>query len=374
MILRTLVLAAALVANVGAQDVTLDTDGFQRAVSGSPINLPADHASHPATRTEWWYLTGPLRTESGKLFGFQATWFRRGYVRDVDGARSPLAVRDIMLFHGGLSDVENETLYFSDELSRAYGPWAGASTERLDVRLFGNTLVALDDEAQSAKLTMRAEDVVLDLDLDLGASTILYHGEEPGLSIKGPERGQASWYYSMPRIGVAGTISWPDGRAERVTGRAWMDQEWGSSQLSGDQAGWDWFSVAFDDGTDLMLYGMRLKAGGLDATSSGSVGVPGKPARHLTREEFTFRPTGAWTSDVTGATYPSGWILEVPSADLVVTVTPTFPDQEALSPGSTRVTYWEGLCRYEGIRAGQPIVGEGYVELVGYDGEFVERL
>ena len=30
--------------------------------------------------------------------------------------------------------------------------------------------------------------------------------------------------------------------------------------------------------------------------------------------------------------------------------------------------------RYEGTRRGQPIVGEGYVELVGYDGGFVERL
>ena len=102
--------------------------------------------------------------------------------------------------------------------------------------------------------------------------------------------------------------------------------------------------------------------------------VPGAEPRHLTLDEFSFRATDTWTSPHSGATYPSGWVLEVPSEDLVVTVTPLFRDQEAQSPGSTRVTYWEGLCRYEGTRRGEPIVGEGYVELVGYDGEFVERL
>lgn len=367
-----LVLAASLVTPTDDPPVELDEAGFQRAVSGYTIDLPADHASHPDTRTEWWYLTGPLRTETGRLFGFQATWFRRAYTRDVDAERSPLAVRDIMLFHGGFSDVENEQLHFGDELSRAYGPWAGAATDTLDVRLFDNTLVATSDGA--AELSMHAADVRLDLELDLAASTVLFHGEEPGLSIKGAERGQASWYYSMPRIGVTGTVTWPDGSSEAVTGRAWMDQEWGSSQLSDGQAGWDWFSVAFDDGTDLMLYGMRLKEGGLDATSSGTVLVPGGEARHLAKSDFSFRATDTWTSPHSGATYPSGWVLEVPSEDLVVTVTPLFRDQEAQSPGSTRVTYWEGLCRYEGTRRGQPIVGEGYVELVGYDGEFVERL
>jgi len=28
--------------------------------------------------------------------------------------------------------------------------------------------------------------------------------------------------------------------------------------------------------------------------------------------------------------------------------------------------YWEGLCAFSGRRAGQPVSGAGYVELVGY--------
>jgi len=44
-----------------------------------PCNLkfPIDHGAHPGYRTEWWYYTGNLRSESGDLYGFQLTFFRR---------------------------------------------------------------------------------------------------------------------------------------------------------------------------------------------------------------------------------------------------------------------------------------------------------
>ena len=44
-------------------------------------------------------------------------------------------------------------------------------------------------------------------------------------------------------------------------------------------------------------------------------------------------------------------------------------DQEIQTPGSTRVTYWEGSVRAEGFGAqGRAVTGEGYVELTGYAG------
>ena len=42
-------------------------------------------AAHPDYRTEWWYYTGHLRTESGKRYGFEVTFFRVGVV-PPDGA------------------------------------------------------------------------------------------------------------------------------------------------------------------------------------------------------------------------------------------------------------------------------------------------
>ena len=46
-----------------------------------PLSFPEDHGPHPDFRTEWWYYTGHLETESGKRYGYQVTFFRFG-VRD----------------------------------------------------------------------------------------------------------------------------------------------------------------------------------------------------------------------------------------------------------------------------------------------------
>jgi predicted secreted hydrolase len=49
---------------------------FPNVVPGYSIELPRDEGSHPQFRTEWWYLTGWVESESGEPFGFQVTFFR----------------------------------------------------------------------------------------------------------------------------------------------------------------------------------------------------------------------------------------------------------------------------------------------------------
>jgi len=426
----TLLAALLLLSHAAAQTPfvpVLDADGFVRATTGRPLVLPADHGSHPETRTEWWYLTGVLHAavadaeaatsiadtldaaradradrgaassaldaDSGALFGFQATWFRRALVAEQPAGRSPLAVRDVMLYHGALTDVAAGSLSFHEQSCRAYPPWAHAATGALDVALLDSSLTvrAANDAPGSraaeladgeAHLRCRVGDGELDVVLDLAACAPLLHGEEPGLSRKGALPGQASWYYSLPRLPLRGTLRRPGKPDLAVTGRAWFDHEFGSSQLSAGQVGWDWFSTALDDGSELMLYRMRLADGSADAASAGSFREPrdgGSPPQEprtsfLGSGDFTLESTGTWTSPSSGATYPSGWTLRVPGEALVLTVTPMVRDQELRTPTSTGVTYWEGLCSFSGTRAGRDVKGFGYVELVGYERSFTERL
>ena len=369
---------AVMATHAMAQSAPTDTDlrdpeGFLRASPGRDVVLPRDHVSHPETRTEWWYLTGPLEGPDGEQFGFQATWFRRALVREQPAGRSPLAVRDVLLFHGVVIDVATGESSFHEQASRAYGPWAHASTERLDVAVFGDRLVDPVGDGRAAELVMDTGDARLELELELEAATPLFHGALPGLSIKGLEEGQASWYYTLPDIPVRGWLTRPGQERIQVTGRAWMDHEYGSSQLGPAQEGWDWFSTELDDGTHLMLYEMRLEGGDKDVTSSGTVRAPEATALHLTADDFSIEPTGSWTSDRSGIRYPSGWTLTVPSEELVLDVQPVVPDQELATPGTTSVTYWEGLCRFRGTRAGVAVEGEGYVELVGYGDPIADR-
>ena len=69
-----------------------------------------------------------------------------------------------------------------------------------------------------------------------------------------------------------------------------------------------------------------------------------------------------WTSPTSGARYPNGWRLRVPSEDLALTVTPYLPDQEM----DASVRYWEGAVRIEGTSGGDAVSGSGYVEMTGY--------
>lgn len=145
-----------------------------------------------------------------------------------------------------------------------------------------------------------------------------------------------------------------------------MDHEFGSDELQRDQAGWDWFSIQLDDRRELMDYRLRKKDGTLTPESSGSLVDPRGDVRYLAREAVLITASGSWKSPHTGATYPSGWRLRVPSAALDLTLVPTVRDQE-LANTAGGVSYWEGAVDVRDTASGQRR-GVGYVELTGYAG------
>ncbi|HEY8368157.1 MAG TPA: lipocalin family protein, partial [Thermodesulfobacteriota bacterium] len=172
-------------------------------------------------------------------------------------------------------------------------------------------------------------------------------------------------YYSLTRLAVDGTLGL-DGRDFQVRGLAWMDHEFGSNQLGEDQVGWDWLSLQLSDGSELMLYRLRLEGGGVEPASSGTVVRPDGSSRHLVLADFRMTPEGTWTSRASGGTYPVRWRIEVPSERLALTVEPALEDQELRTEGSTGVTYWEGAVVARGENGGRPVEGRGYLELTGY--------
>ena len=56
---------------------------------GTAITLPRDHGAHPGFRTEWWYVTGWLRTPDGGERGFQITFFEPDR-RSTSATQAPL--------------------------------------------------------------------------------------------------------------------------------------------------------------------------------------------------------------------------------------------------------------------------------------------
>lgn len=332
-------------------------DEWRPALPGWEYVFPRDHGAHPDFKTEWWYFTGNLSDETGREFGFQVTLFRHG-IRAEKTAASRFVVRDIIFGHFGLSDLSARRFAFAERISRgAFGEAGSGPPPR--VAWLDSWEIAWDPPTENAPhgtARIRAEDRGRTLALRLvPAKGPVFHGTD-GVSQKAQGPGRASHYYSFTRMAAEGELVW-DGPPRRVRGNAWFDREWASNQLAPEQVGWDWFSLQFEDGTELMLYQLRLENGGADPESSGTWVDADAKARHLKRSDFHIEPGRKWE------VYPVEWKISIPAMGMELAVRAAFDPQEmALGP----LAYWEGAIRAEGTREGVSTRAKGYMELTGY--------
>jgi predicted secreted hydrolase len=350
---------------------------YQAALPGYRFSFPRDHASHPQYKTEWWYYTGHLNTAEGKRYGYELTFFRVGLPED-DQARpkenapaSPWDADNLYAAHFALSDETNRRFEYSEKLNRPGVDVAGA---RDDVYYVWNELWLAELLGDRMVLRANSADGKREIHLLLSSEKPpVVHGQN-GVSQKASCMGCASHYYSLTRLKTEGLLLL-DGKASPVQGLSWMDHEFGSNQLGPNQVGWDWFSIQLSDGSDLMLYLLRQRDGGLDPNSSGTMVFPDGRSRHLTLKEFSVQNSGrTWTSPKTRGVYPMGWTIVVPSEDIQLTVTPVFENQELSTGASTQVSYWEGSSAVFGLRRGKPVQGQAYVEMTGYAQAFKARI
>jgi predicted secreted hydrolase len=333
---------------------------FRIAEPGYEFVFPRDHGSHPAYRMEWWYFTGHLRTESGKRYGFEVTFFRVG-VAATGAKTNEWQLQHIMPAHFAITDVAGKSFRYYEKLNRASRYTSDSAEGKLDV--FNEGWRATTNPDGSWRLVAKEGKDAIDLTLRARKAPAV-HGEN-GISVKAQGAGFASHYYSMTRLETAGTVN-----GERATGQAWMDHEFGSSALRENQQGWDWFSIQLDNDAELMLYIIRRTDGTPDVTSSGSLIASDGRVIHIRRDQMRITPLERWTSKKSGATYPVAWRVELPPFNISLTLRPVLRDQELITRGSTQVTYWEGAVDVTGSFAGVGVRGDGYVEMTGYDKAF----
>jgi predicted secreted hydrolase len=254
---------------------------------------------------------------------------------------------------------EADGRFFSFErFARGAGGLAGAGTRPFRVWLEDWSAEGGED-IPPTRLRAAAEEVALDLTLAPGKPPVP-QGDR-GLSRKGREPGNASYYYSMTRLPSSGRII-VHGETYEVSGLSWMDREWSTSSLDEDVAGWDWFSLQLDDGRDLMVYQLRRTDGSADPLSAGTLVETDGSTITLAATEYRIEPLATWRSPESSRTYPSLWKLRLPSQRLELEIEPLLADQEL----SHSFVYWEGAVRLRGTAAGEPVAGRGYVELTGY--------
>lgn len=337
--------------------------GYARAYQPRPLVFPEDHGAHPDFRTEWWYATGNLAAEDGRRFGYQLTLFRIALSPNAVSGASAWHSRQLYMGHFALTDVAGGQHHAFERFSRAAVGLAGTRARPWKVWLEDWSFTGTDEGGFPLRVRAREQDISLDLTLE-PLKPLVLQGDR-GLSRKSDEPGNASFYYSYTRLNTRGTLE-IEGRNQAVQGQSWLDREWSTSALGDEQSGWDWFALQLDDGRDLMFYRLRRRDGSPDPHSNGVLVAADGSVRHLGSQDVRLDSLGSWTSPETGDRYPARWRLRVPRADLDLTVTPRVADQEM----RLSVRYWEGAVAVAGQAAGQPVAGQGYLEMTRYEAPF----
>ncbi|MDP7040947.1 MAG: lipocalin-like domain-containing protein [Myxococcota bacterium] len=337
-----------------------DLTGFARADKPRTFAFPQDHGPHPDFRSEWWYITGNVDSSEGP-FGFELTFFRQATAptpTDKDANDSAWQTNQIYMAHAALSDITQKQFYADERLSRGALGLAGAQAEPFKVWLDDWSITQGSDDTFQIILKVKAKNFALELQLTPTKELVLQG--DAGLSQKGQEPGNASYYYSFTNMQVEGKISRRNDNLP-VRGKAWMDREWSSSVLDSNQVGWDWFALQLNDEQEIMLYQLRKKGGGISSQSGGTIVAPNNQTQKLNADDTTITVTHWWTNPKSQTTYPAGWQIKVKGLEHTLHIKPRMADQE-LRFG---LPYWEGAVDIFSQTHGQKL-GHGYVELTGY--------
>ncbi|MGJ7497586.1 lipocalin-like domain-containing protein [Variovorax sp. RT4R15] len=317
------------------------------------LAFPRDFGSHPELRTEWWYITGHAATGT-RSFGFQVTFFR-SRVDETQGMRSAFAAKQLVFAHAAVTDLAGGKLLHDQRIARAGMGVAEAS--ETDTRVLLRDW-SLDRRADGYHARIPAGEFTLDLHF-APTQPVLLQGSA-GLSRKGPDEAQASYYYSEPQLAASGRLTLR-GQAFEVRGTAWLDHEWSDALLHPEAVGWDWIGMNLADGSALTAFHLRRKSGGA-LWGGGSFRTADGTLRAFAPGEVVFEPGRVWKSPTSQAAYPVEWRLQTPAGRF--TVKALLDDQELDSRGSTGAIYWEGLS--ELLDASGKPVGRGYLEMTGY--------
>jgi len=371
---------------------------FKQAFSPHKFSFPRDYADHPDFRHEWWYFTGNLDATAGARFGYELTILRvalNSQEEDVDEPDTkPNTTTNLLssskesdwrsdhfyIAHLALTDIENNTFYYSERLSRDAMGLAGAGVffkEQVDqdsinlkVWLADWSVESVGDGIFPLRLTAKDKDYSIDLVLQ-NKKPVVMQGDA-GLWTKGKTPGNAAYYFSITRLETVGTIRIKS-KKYSVAGDSWFDREWSTAQLEDGQSGRDWFRLQLSDDREIMFHAFRQEDSQQDNSSQGnyvdeysigSIVAANGESRTLAHGDVEITVVRYWSSPHSNIKYPATWKISIPSESLVLQVTPVIPDQEL----NLSVRFWEGAVKVSGKQKsdGSIITGHGHVELSGY--------
>jgi predicted secreted hydrolase len=297
------------------------------------VHLPADQAAHSNVANEWWYTVGHIWAGQHE-YGYEVQLTSSG-------------VTEI-----ALTDVTSDT-YASQQNVYTTGQFS-VSSSTLDVRLPDASLSGpLDDMHLKADLPHGMG--ALDLTLDAVGPALYDNGT--GLF---PFLGGTSFYYSLPELRTAGTLT-VNGKTQHVSGVSWLDRQWGTWDWS-KLHHWTWMALQLHNGRTLDLWDL------IDTNGEGhwaTVLDPNGSERVVSVDPLAPGASRFETSPSTGQRYAGQWVVRIPALKTTLTVTAEPVLQEVLAGVPFTPGIDESDASVHGVYQGKPVTGEAYVEQFG---------
>jgi predicted secreted hydrolase len=297
------------------------------------VHFPRDHFGHPSSSIEWWYFTALARDRSGTPYSVFFTLFssRGGFV----------PVAQVRNLETGALVGHSEQLALGE-----------VSTSAVDVKA-GKARLRYRPGSGTWSFSAAGPGFGVSLDQHPDKPYAL-HGNGTGLIEQ--SLGGSSHYYSSTRMDATGTLRIGT-RSIRLSGESWLDHQWGDYRDDPRAFNWDWFSCRFDDGSEVMLYQFRDRASGRPLARFRNGTYVAKDGRTTAVTAFQAR-RGERALHAAGREWPLDWQLDIPKLKLSENLHSVVRDQ--LVRNTVVPTFWEGVARATGTRAGNCFVELSY--------------
>ncbi len=192
---------------------------------------------------EWWYNTGYLNDESGRMFGFQFTLAKI----KIFGIKFHMLLTSLTDFETGKHFYEQKTAFFGKGITVAANRVAFGDRAEL---VFSENKVASKGHME---LRMIGKNYSLTLQMN-AVKPPVWHCEEGVLKmglLDDPR--QKTYYYSYTNLASNGKLTLGD-REFNLTGKSWFDKQGGTYTITNRWVNWEWFSMRFFDGEEIMLF------------------------------------------------------------------------------------------------------------------------
>jgi predicted secreted hydrolase len=221
----------------------------------SPVEEWQPHGKQSESSHEWWYVTAVVHDTAGNPYFLAWCPFHfTGEKSSPASAGLPRNQRAIAALVGFTDYRDNFRIgHFPAAVVNEAETWNPRTNAVRFVA--GEYSSEWSYSGDTMNLTVASPQLSYDLRLT-GADQVMYAKDKLGIKgfIQEGAQEDRSYYYSLPRVEIAGRIAYTGkggGRREiDVTGQGWVDRQWGDFQTKS----WEWSSLRFSNGARVNLY------------------------------------------------------------------------------------------------------------------------